>query len=202
MSHYLNISKKTSLACRFDAVADMGSDHGHEVKACLEAGITPSVSRPLTSANGQLGRFSKEDFTYNRATETYQCAVGAWLTFRVDTVEHGRHMRSDATSACTGSGLTPQCTRNTGGRRLTRWVDAPRLAERAPRVRSRPEGMKWRKTLGEHPFGTMKRGWDAGDCFLRGLEKVRTECSVTVLAYNLRRVLPLVERPRLIAALR
>jgi hypothetical protein len=36
---------------------------------------------------------------------------------------------------------------------------------------------------------------------MRGLEKVRTEFSLTVLAYNLRRVVNLVEMPRLLAAL-
>jgi hypothetical protein len=35
---------------------------------------------------------------------------------------------------------------------------------------------------------------------MRGLEKVRTECNWTVLAYNLRRVLNLVEMPQLLAA--
>jgi hypothetical protein len=69
------------------------------------------------------------------------------------------------------------------------------------RVRRRPEVMKQRKQLVEHPFGTMKRWWDAGYCLMRGLEKGRTECSWTVLASNLRRVLNLVEMPRLIAAL-
>jgi hypothetical protein len=47
----------------------------------------------------------------------------------------------------------------------------------------------------------MQRWWDAGYFFMRGLEKVRTECRVTVLAYNLRRVVNLVEMPRLLAAL-
>jgi Transposase DDE domain len=69
------------------------------------------------------------------------------------------------------------------------------------RVRRRPEVMKQRKQLVAQPFGTLQRWWDAGYCLLRGLEKVRTECSVTVLAYNLRRVLNLVEMPRLLAAL-
>jgi hypothetical protein len=67
-------------------------------------------------------------------------------------------------------------------------------------VRRRPEVLKQRKQLVEPPCGTMQRGWDAGSCLMRGWEKVRTECSVTVLAYNLRRVLHLVERPRLRAA--
>jgi hypothetical protein len=69
------------------------------------------------------------------------------------------------------------------------------------RVRSRPEVMKQRHELVEHPFGTMKRGWDHGYFLMRGLEKVRTEFSLTVLAYNLRRVLNLVEMPRLLTAL-
>jgi len=69
------------------------------------------------------------------------------------------------------------------------------------RVRRRTEVMKQRKQLVEHPCGTMKRWWDAGSFLMRGLEKVRTEFSLTVLAYNLRQVVNLVEMPRLLAAL-
>jgi len=47
----------------------------------------------------------------------------------------------------------------------------------------------------------MKRWWEQGFFLLRGLAKVRTEFSLTVLAYNLRRVLNIVGIPRLIAAL-
>ena len=49
--------------------------------------------------------------------------------------------------------------------------------------------MEQRKALAEHPFGTIKRGMDAGYFLLRGLEKVRAEMSLTVLAYNLKRVI-------------
>jgi hypothetical protein len=84
---------------------------------------------------------------------------------------------------------------------MTRWVDEHLLEEREQRVRSRPEVMKRRKERAEHPFGTMKRWWDHGYLLMRGLEKVRTECSVTVLAYNLRRVLNLVGMARRMAAL-
>jgi transposase len=195
------LQAKNVLGRCFDAVADVGYYHGHEVKACLEAGITPYVSRPITSANGKLGLFSKDDFTYDKATDTYQCPAGARLTFRFDTVELGRHIRYYATAACTGCALKQQCTRNKGGRRITRWVDEQLLEEMEQRVRSRPEAMKRRKELVEHPFGTMKRGWDHGYFLMRGLEKVRTEFSLTVLAYNLRRVLNLIGMPRLLAAL-
>jgi transposase len=171
------------------------------VKTCLEAGLTPYVPRPITSANEKLGLFSKDDFIYDKGTDTYQCPAGARLTCRFDTVEHGRHIRYYATPACGGCALKSQCTRSKGGRRITRWVDEHLLEELEQRVRSRPEVMKRRKELVEHPFGTMKRGWDHGYFLMRGLEKVRTEFSLTVLAYNLRRVLNLVEMPRLLAAL-
>ena len=185
----------------FDVVADVGYYHGKEVKTCLEAGITPYVARPITSANQKLGLFSKDDFAYEGATDTYLCPAGERLTFRFATVELGRPIRYYATSACKACRLKQQCTRNKGGRRLTRWVDEHLLEEMEQRVRGRPEVMKQRKQLVEHPFGTMKRGWDQGYFLMRGLEKVRTEFSLTVLAYNLRRVLNLVEMPRLIAAL-
>jgi transposase len=192
---------KAVLDCGFDVVADVGYYPGHEVKTCLEAGITPYVPRPSTSANEKLGLVSQDDVIYDKRTDTYQCPAGARLTCRFDTVEHGRHIRYDAPPACGGCALKQPCTRSKGGRRITRWVDEQLLEEMEPRGRSRPEVMKRRKELVEHPLGTMKRGWDHGYFLMRGLEKVRTEFSWTVLASNRRRVLNLVEMPRLLAAL-
>ncbi len=47
----------------------------------------------------------------------------------------------------------------------------------------------------------MKRGMDQGYFLLRGLGKVRAEFSLTVLAYNLKRVINIVGVPRMVAAL-
>ena len=195
------LQAKDLLGGPFDAVADGGDYHGEEGKPCLEAGSTPSIARLVTSANQKLGLFSKDDFTYAGATDTSQCPAGAQLTFRFATVELGRPIREYAPSAGQACPLKPQCTRHTGGRRLRRWVEEPLWEAMAQRVRSRPEVMRPRKQRGAHPFGPMQRWWDAGSCFRRGLEKGRTECSLTVLAYHLRRVVNLVEMPRLRAAL-
>jgi hypothetical protein len=80
-------------------------------------------------------------------------------------------------------------------------VDAHLLEQMEPRVHARPEIMKQRKELVEHPLGTIKRGWAQGYCLRRGLAKVRAAFSLTVLADNLRRVLNLVDMPRLLASL-
>jgi hypothetical protein len=87
------LQAKEVLGWTFDAVAEVGYYHGEEVKTCLAAGITPYVPRPITSANQKLGRCSKDDFTYDRATDTSRCPAGERLTFRLATVELGRHSR-------------------------------------------------------------------------------------------------------------
>ena len=187
--------------CPCDAVAEVGSEHGEEVQTCLAAGSTPSVARPIPSANQKLGLFSKDAFTSDGATDTSQCPAGERLTCRLDAVAPGRHSRYEATSACRTCPLKPQGTRHQGGRRLTRGVDAHLWEALEPRGRSRPEVRKQRPQLVEPPCGTMTRWWDAGSVLMRGLEKGRTEFRLTVLAYNLRRVLNRIERPRLMTAL-
>jgi hypothetical protein len=195
------LEAQTVLARPCEVGADMGDYHGDEVQACGEAGITPYVARPITSANKKLGLFSQDDFHYARATATDQCPAGEQLTFRFATVELGRHSRYYATAACKACALKQACTRSKAGRRITRWVDEHWREEMAQRVRSRPEVMKRRKTLVEHPLGTIKRWGDAGYFFMRGLKKVRAEFSLTVLAYNLRRGLNIVGMPGLMATL-
>jgi len=181
-------------------VADQGYYHGAEIKACLDAGITPLVPRPLTSANAALGLYTKEDFRYDPATDAYRCPAGARLTYRTTTVELGRTIKNYRTRACTGCGLKARCTRNKEGRKLTRWVHEDLLEAMAQRLRAQPEVFAQRKCLAEHPYGTMKRSMDQGYFLLKGLAKVRGEFSLTTLAYNLKRVINLLGVPRLLAA--
>jgi hypothetical protein len=105
------------------------------------------------------------------------------------------------TSACGQCALREKCTRNQEGRRITRWVDEHIIEETQRRVEAHPEIMQQRKELVEHPFGTIKHGWDQGHFLMMGLEKVRAEFSLSTLAYNIRRVLNILGVQRLIAAL-
>jgi len=182
-------------------VADQGYYHGSEIRACLAAGVTPLVPRPRTSANAPRGLFTKDDFTYDPAQDAYRCPAGALLTYRSTTVELGRTIKNYRTSACRGCALRARCTRNKDGRKITRWEDEHLLEAMEAHLRRAPEVFAQRKALSEHPFGTMKRGMDQGYFLLKGLRKVRGEFSLTVLAYNLKRVLNLVSVPRLLEAL-
>lgn len=182
-------------------VADQGYYHGAEIKTCVEAGVTPLVPRPRTSANEARGLFTKDDFVYDSAADAYRCPAGETLTYRSTTVELGRTIKNYRTSACGRCALQPRCTRNRDGRKITRWVDEQLLEDMEARLRRDRALFARRKELAEHPFGTMKRGMDQGYFLLKGLKKVRGEFSLTVLAYNLKRVLNLVGVPGLLKAI-
>ena len=51
------------------------------------------------------------------------------------------------------------------------------------------EKCRLRRTLVEHPFGTMKRAFNQGYLLLKGFRKVKGEVGFTMLAYNMRRVI-------------
>lgn len=68
------------------------------------------------------------------------------------------------------------------------------------RVRENPQKMKKRKELAEHPFGTMKRGMNSGYFLMRGIKKVAAEMSLTVMGYNIKRVINILGVRKMIEA--
>jgi transposase len=195
-------AKQTLGVETLEAVADRGYYWGAQVKECAEAGITAYIPKALTSANTQQGLFGKERFHYDGEKDCYRCPAGQELAYRSSSFELGRAIRyyRAPLSVCRACALKPQCTRNKEARRLSRWEHEELLEQMQQRVAAQPEKMKQRQALAEHPFGTIKRGMDAGYFLLRGLEKVRAEMSLTVLAYNLKRAINLVGVPSLLAA--
>jgi hypothetical protein len=193
-------AKDTLETEQLEAVADMGYYNGDEVKKCLEAGVIPYISKPKTSANSKLGLFGKAAFFYGTAKDGYRCPGDQEVPFRFETIEQGRQMRYYSTSACKTCPLKPQCTRKKANRSITRWVHESIMEEMQQRVGRHPENIKARKSLVEHPFGTMKRGMDQGYFLTRGLVKVRGEMRLTILGYNVKRVLHILDIGALITA--
>ena len=184
-----------------EATADMGYANGEQVKQCESAKIVVYVPKPHTSRSQRKGLFTKDDFRYDATNDTYICPNDAILTFRFQTTEKGRDTRYYATSACKTCPITAKCTENKGGRRITRWADEHILEAMEQRVKARPDMLRQRKELVEHVFGTMKRHLQHGYFLLKTLPKVRAEFSLTVLTYNLKRVIAILGVPKLLAAL-
>lgn len=71
---------------------------------------------------------------------------------------------------------------------MSRHLYEDALAANAQRMASRPEMMALRKHTVEHPFADIKhRILGNARLLMRGLDGARTELSLAVLAYNLKR---------------
>jgi hypothetical protein len=70
------------------------------------------------------------------------------------------------------------------------------------RLDQAPEMMRIRRQTVEHPFGTLKSWMGATHFLTRTLDRVSTEMSLHVLAYNLKRVLRLMGSDALMAAMK
>jgi hypothetical protein len=109
-------------------------------------------------------------------------------------------MRYYRTAACKRCEVRSRCTESKRGRLIKRLVDEEVLERMAERLKNNPEKMKLRKQLVEHPFGTMKRGMNQAYFLLKGINKVAGEMSLTVMAYNIKRVLSIVGVQEMIRA--
>jgi transposase len=195
------LTAKANLALtRTEVVADAGYYNASEVSRCVEHGITPFIPKADTSANTARGLYGKSQFKYDGEKNEYVCPAGAALTYRFSTYELGRELLYYRASGCKNCALKNRCTRNKANRTITREANEHLMEAMAARMRQQPEKFKLRKTLAEHPFGTIKRWFGYTHFLLKGLAKVQCEWSLTTLVYNLKRVLNLVSFEKLMAA--
>src|SRR5262250_977857 len=184
-----------------EAVADRGYFNSPEILACHEAGITVTLPKPLTSGAKSDGRFGKQDFVYLANEDVYRCPAGERLPYRYTNKEAGKILRRYWTTACSKCPLKSQCT--TGPeRRVTRWEHEHLLDDVQRRLDANPQAMRKRRETVEHPFGTIKARMGATHFLMKTLPKVAAEMALSVLAYNLTRVINILGIGPLIAAIR
>ena len=174
---------------------------GEEILKCGEAGITTLVPKPITSNSRADGRFDKRDFIYNADRDEYRCPAGKQAIWRMTTVENGRTMHRYWPSACPRCPIKSRCTPS-DYRRIARWEHEQVLDDMQHRLDRIPQASRMRRQTAEHPFGTLK-AWMGSTHFLtKTLPKVRTEMSLHVLAYNLKRALNIFGTQLLVAFMR
>lgn len=182
-------------------LADRGYFEGYEILECERAGIATLVPKPATSNSALEGRFDKRDFVYDARRDEYRCPAGQIAIRRFTTVEHGKTLHKYWTSACPSCPIKSQCTPSPY-RRITRWEHENVLDVVQERLDGAPEAARLRRQTVEHVFGTLK-AWMGSTHFLtKTLPRVRTEMSLQVLAYNMKRAIKVLGTARLIAAMK
>jgi len=185
-----------------EVLADRGYFSGEEVLACEPLGVIPYVPKPLTSGAKAQGRFGKQDFVYLPQDDAYRCPAGETLTRRFTSVEHGMDLHVYWTTQCPTCPLHDRCTSSKQPRRIKRWEHEAVLDAMQERLDRRPKAMRERRATVEHPFGTLKAWMGATHFQTKTLEKVKTEMSLQVLAYNLKRVMAIMGAAPLMQAIR
>ena len=85
---------------------------------------------------------------------------------------------------------------------LNRVPSSRRLERESQRNVELPDAMKIRRQTVKHPFGTLKAWMGATHFLTRTLAKVRTEMSLQVLAYNMKRMIQIFGVGPLLTAIR
>src|SRR5213595_3876315 len=202
-SQLAHVAKETKAALeveKLDAVADRGYFNSEEILACEEAGITVTLPKPMTSNSKAEGRFGKQDFRYVAEEDVYICPAGERLTYHYTNEENGLVLRRYWTNACQSCAIKHSCT-TAKERRITRWEHEHILEAVQQRLDQDPQAMRRRRETVEHPFGTLKMRMGATHFLIKTLPKVASEMALSVLAYNLTRVMNIVGNKPLMAAI-
>jgi transposase len=203
-SQLSSMATKARVAMGMDsvtAIADRGYYNSEEMLKCEQAGIAAIVPKSTTSGATAEGRFGRDDFIYDRFNDEYRCPAGDKLIYRYTTEEKGMTVHRYWSSNCKRCALKAQCTPGEQ-RRVTRWEHEDVLDNARARLDRFPEAMRIRRSTVEHPFGTMKLWMGSTHFLMKTLKRVRTEMSLHVLAYNMKRVMKIITMETLIKAMR
>ena len=184
-----------------EVMADRGYYKSQEIKASEDAGIRVFIPKPRTSGNRARGLYDRSDFRYLAQEDAYRCPAGETLIWRMTTQEKGQTLHRYWSSNCQSCPLKSNCT--TGKeRRVTRWEHEEILERVEQRLARDPGKMRTRCQTVEHPFGTIKHWMGATHFQMTTLKHVKTEMSLHVLAYNMKRVMNILGVKSLTEAIR
>ena len=87
------------------------------------------------------------------------------------------------------------------GRTIHRSEYAECMEDMRNRLKTNKEKIKKRKSIVEHPFGTIKESFGYRKLLMKGLANVKTEMGLAILAYNMKRVINELGIKKLIKAM-
>jgi len=155
------------------------------------------------------GTFSREDFTYDHARDTYRCPAGQTLRHyrRQFTIPRTGVMKDNSVRYraskrdCQACPLKPRCCPNTPARKISRSIHegARDLAREIAKTEAYQTSRRQRKKV-EMLFAHLKRILKLDRLRLRGPNGARDEFLLAATAQNLRKLARLIPAPVPIAA--
>ena len=171
-----------------EVYADRGYYSSKEILDCEAHDIVAMVPKPNTSNSKAAGRFDKKDFRYIPESDQYECPAGEIATYRYTSKEKDLNIRKYWSSKCLGCQMKSKCTTDQY-RRIRRWEHEDLSDKMQKRLEHNPQASRIRRQTVEHPFGTLKMWMGSTHFLTKTIEKVSTEMSLHVLAYNMKRMI-------------
>lgn len=198
-------AKKLFKGKEFEVLADKGYYKAEDLKKCVENGITPYVTKQIYS-NGTGDRdFYGDRFKYDKDKNVYICPAGKELYYARDRKQKGKGIIGHEYrnyEACKNCEFKDRCTKSEKGRVICRHVDQDFLDTIDLQTELNMEKYKLRQMIVEHPYGTIKRSWGAYYFLTRRKISVTAEISLSLLVYNLKRVMNILGNDELIRRLK
>lgn len=196
-------SKEILESKKLEVVADTGYYSGKEIKSCKDNGIIPYVSEPKLSLDKKIDpEFYPDKFKYDNENDCYTCPNNQILSFKgTKQSDRGYTVRLYKTSSCQNCKFKSKCAVSKKGRTIHRSEYAEYMEEMRNRLKSNKAKIKKRKSIVEHPFGTIKESFGYRKFLMKGLANVKAEIGLAILAYNMKRVINELGIKKLIKAM-
>lgn len=172
-----------------EAIADNGYNTPDLIEAIekKEKGIKIYVSQQQTQKDKEEIKFE-----YDKGKDEYKCSEGKRLVL----VQKNKLKRNSLANVyrgieCEGCPLRSQCTKSKKGRTVQRYINQKWRDDYKKKMQSKLGKAKTaiRKTIVEHPFGTIKYLMGKIPLKLRGVKKVSTEINLYTTVYNIKRLI-------------
>ena len=188
----------------FTALYDKGYHTGSEFKIADKLDIEVLVAIPNVAAQAPDSTYNVENFTYIKEGDYYVCPQGNKLTtpgtwHKAKTYKFKRYTTKD----CLTCPVKDQCSKAKYGKAIQRSEYQQYINQNKERIENNKDYYRKRQAIVEHPYGTIKRQWGFSYILTKKyIKRARADVGLIFTAYNLRRIMNIIDRKELTAYLR
>ncbi len=199
MGNMLQRTKSILRNTTFTALFDTGYHSGRELKKADDLGINVLVNVPSTPHANQIPdpNYCISNFVYDKENDTYTCPEGEilitngnWCNARNKNGEVYYRFKNYGTVKCKECPVRSKCTINKKGRRIKRSEYAENIQSNTKRMIDLKDKYRQRKSIVEHPFGTMKRQWGYDHIITKKyIKRATADVGLIFSCYNIKRLI-------------
>lgn len=196
MGNMLQRSKTILRSQEFTALYDKGYHTGSEFKTAHDLGIDVMVAIPAVAAQAPDPAYNVEQFQYHPKEDYYTCPQDSKLTstgkwHQAKTYQFKRYTTKD----CKQCKVKDLCTKAKYGKGIQRSEYQDYINQNKGRIENNKEYYRKRQAIVEHPYGTIKRQWGFSYIMTKKYKKrAQADLGFIFIAYNLRRILNILDR--------